>query len=377
MSAAPGPGEPADGAAAATVPSWAASVGTALVAAVAARVLVAGTWLAVAIVSDELRPGLRPFQHHQGLLAWDGRWYADIAAHGYGPLPAEALRFFPLLPLAGRLVGWITPLDAVGGTVVVANLAAVAATVAVHRLVVVTTGDGSLADRTVWLWTLAPAGIALVLAYTEGLLVLAAAAAVGAATRERWGIAAVAGFAAGLARPVGLLVAIPVAVAASGRRPPRLAGLAAAGGPVAGCAAYLGWAWVATGDALAPFATQGELRGDVVLPPVRIAQAVGEALDGDLDGLHLPFVVAAVVLAGVAVRRTPAAWSLWAAANLVVALAAENLNSFERYALAAFPLTVALAAVARGPRRFPVALATSAGTFVVVATLTFAGAYVP
>ncbi|MEP6624322.1 MAG: hypothetical protein ABJC79_07750, partial [Acidimicrobiia bacterium] len=63
---------------------------------------------------------------HQGLLAWDGSFYADIAHGGYAPLPHAALRFFPLTPLLGRAVGWLGFGPRVG-VVVVAQLAALVA----------------------------------------------------------------------------------------------------------------------------------------------------------------------------------------------------------------------------------------------------------
>src|ERR1700712_3746336 len=38
----------------------------------------------------------------EGLLGWDAHWYQLIAQHGYQRIPAEGIRFFPLLPLAAR-----------------------------------------------------------------------------------------------------------------------------------------------------------------------------------------------------------------------------------------------------------------------------------
>jgi hypothetical protein len=49
-------------------------------------------------------------------------------------------------------------------------------------------------------------------------------------------------------------------------------------------------------------------------------------------------------------RRLPAPYTLFAAAVLAVAVAGSNLASFERYALSAFPLSMAAATVLRGPR---------------------------
>src|SRR4051795_1968048 len=57
----------------------------------------------------------------QGLLAWDGAFYADIAQHGYAALPEPALRFFPLTPLLGRAVGGLGVGPRVG-VVILANI---------------------------------------------------------------------------------------------------------------------------------------------------------------------------------------------------------------------------------------------------------------
>ena len=48
-----------------------------------------------------------------------------------------------------------------------------------------------------------------------------------------------------------------------------------------------------------------------------------------------------VALVVVAWRRLPHSYALFAAAVLVVSLSSTNLDSFERYALGAFPLVVA------------------------------------
>ena len=56
---------------------------------------------------------------------------------------------------------------------------------------------------------------------------------------------------------------------------------------------------------------------------------------------HIPWVVVSVVLVVLAFRRLPVSYGAFAAAVLVVALASSNLDSFERYALGAFPLVVA------------------------------------
>ncbi len=63
--------------------------------------------------------------------------------------------------------------------------------------------------------------------------------------------------------------------------------------------------------------------------------------------LHVPWVLLALALLVVCWRRLPAPYTLFAAAVLAVAVAGSNLDSFERYALSAFPLSIAAALVLR------------------------------
>ncbi len=55
-----------------------------------------------------------------------------------------------------------------------------------------------------------------------------------------------------------------------------------------------------------------------------------------------------LVLLVVLFRRLPASYGGYAAALLVVSLSARNLDSFERYAISAFPLVLGVAIVTAG-----------------------------
>ena len=59
--------------------------------------------------------------------------------------------------------------------------------------------------------------------------------------------------------------------------------------------------------------------------------------------LHVPWVLLALAMLVVCWRRLPAPYTLFAAAVLAVAVSGANLDSFERYALSAFPLSIAAA----------------------------------
>lgn len=347
-----------------------------------ARALVAAGFVLAYAAAEKLVPGARPISLADGLLAWDGTWYRDIAKLGYANLPDEGLRFFPLFPLLGRLLG--TTAHAGVALVLIANAASFALAIAVRRLVLFERGNGALADRAVWVVALFPGAFVLSWAYAEALWMLAAVVVLWGCRSRRWWGAAAAGLVAGAARPLGVLLVVPVAVELvrtwrSARRDERMAGLAALVAPVLGAGVYLAWVQRAFGDTWLPFSVQGPLRGDAVDPFSRLTEGLGQMIGPDAlsDGLHIPFAIAFVVLLVLVWRWWPASYGAFATVVLVVALGAENLNSLERYALSAFPLALALAGVLRDPRVERVGLTVLAGGMVALSSLAWLGVYVP
>ena len=303
---------------------------------------------------------------HQGLLGWDAGWYEAIARLGYTPLGHQALRFFPLFPLAGRALALVPGISAGVALVVVANGCALVGTALLRVLVLRETGDARWAHRTMWLFSLAPPAYVLVMGYAEGLLLLCTVgcfvalrgrAVPGRAARSapRWGWVAALGFAAGLTRPLGVVLALPAAVeAVRGWRGPgagwrrRAGAVAGVLAPVAGAGAFLVWTAATFGDGLLPVRVQlqaGHHGG--LSDPFRVLgrDAMGVLHDHVGTALHIPWVILAVALLVVCWRRLPAAYGAFATGVLLVALSGTNLDSFERYALSAFPLAIAGAAL--------------------------------
>ncbi len=351
-----------------------------------ARVLVAAAYVVAIVVADELTPGDRPYHLQQGLFAWDGTFYRDITTAGYGGLEEEALRFFPLVPLLARLVA--VPLFGARelALVLVSNIGALVAGVLLVRLARRETGDDRLAERAAWLIALLPPALVLVLGYAESVLMALAIGAFLALRRGRWWTAALLGVAAGLCRPVGVALVLPAAVeAARGLRGVSLrdgAGRAAAVlAPVAGLASYLAWVGAEYGDWRLPMRLQEteELRGGYANPLARawdsFAGLFGDERFG--DGLHAPWILLYLALVLVLLWRWPVSYGLFAGAMVVVALAAEDIGSFERYGLSAFPLLLALATVVRRGRMEAVVLAATAGGLVGFSTLALLGTFVP
>jgi hypothetical protein len=226
----------------------------------------------------------------------------------------------------------------------------------------------------------------LVLGYAESVMMALSIGTFLTLRRRRWWAAAALGAAAGLSRPIGVALALPAAIeaarglrAAPGRE--KAARAAAVLGPVAGLASFLAWVAVAFGDWRLPVRLQGseELRGGFANPLARAWESLS-GLAGDErfgDGLHAPWILVYAALVVVLLVRWPRCYGAYAGALLVVALAAEDIGSFERYGLSAFPLLLALATVVRPGRLEQAAFAASAGALVGFSTLVFLGTFVP
>jgi hypothetical protein len=178
---------------------------------VAARVLVGVAFVLATVVSNRLLDS-RPEQLGNGLLAWDGTWYRDLATSGYHGVPSEGVRFFPLFPMLGRVLG--VPLAGHTGIalVLLANVLSLVALVLLRRLVLLEKADLALADRAVWCMAVFPSAFVLVMAYSESLMLVAAIGAFIGLKLRRWWWVAVLGLVAALSRPVGVLLVVPVAL---------------------------------------------------------------------------------------------------------------------------------------------------------------------
>jgi hypothetical protein len=316
-------------------------------------------------VFTTLRIG-EPFALRDGLFGWDAAWYADIARGGYGAVPKEGLRFFPLYPLLGKLVAYSPGVSARAGNLFVANVCALALGFVVYELAMREKHDAGLARRAVWLVFLVPPAFVLVMGYAEATFMLLSAIVLIAMRDKRWWLAGIAGALAGLVRPIGVLLVIPVAVEAWRRR--SVGGFVAAAGPAVGAFGYLAWAEHRSHEFLYPLrAQQDKARRGAWVDPIRaIAHSVHETFSGGhvSAGIH---VVSAVILIGLLVvlaRNWPLSFTLYAGAVLFVALSSRNLDSLERYALSAVILIGLLVVLARN---WPLSFTLYAGAVLFVA----------
>jgi hypothetical protein len=322
----------------------------------------------------------------QGLLAWDADWYFDIARHGYASLPREGLRFFPLVPVLARALSPVV-LGHVGlALLVLANAPALVLGALVHRLTLEETADEAVARRAAWLVALVPPFFVLAMGYAEPIALCLSVAAFLALRRRRWAWAALAGALAALARPVGLLLAVPAAVeawrgwrGAAGRE--RAARALAVVAPPLGTAAFLAWVWARFGDPLLPFKVQqrSSLRGGFALPVVTLFNALSRWASGHVvrNLIHVPWVVAFVALLVVAFRRWPASYGAFAAVALLVGTSARYWGSMERYGFGAFPLVLALASATSAPSAERATLVLCGALMTGYAVCAFLNLYVP
>lgn len=327
--------------------------------AVARAVVLSALGLAHFIVdrTHPASPGVA-FRVHQGLLGWDAGWYETIAREGYGPLGRQSLRFFPAVPGLTHGLAWLGLGDG-PALVLLVNVAAFAATAMLYVLVRRETGSAATARRSVWVLSLLPAAFVLVMGYAEAVLLVCALGcflalrppATSSDNRPHFVVAGALAFAAGLTRPVGVLLFLAVASELVrwwqrlGQNE-RAAGVGAVAAPFAGLVVFLAWAKHEVNDWWAPLRVQLQTshHGGLSDPFVTVFHdAKGLVHHHVGTALHVPWVLLALAMLIVCWRRLPAPYTLFAAGVLAVAVSGANLDSFERYALSAFPLSIAAA----------------------------------
>ena len=330
----------------------------------------------------------------QGLFTswerWDALWFLRIADDGYR-LGDGSAAFFPLYPIAVRVVSALLGGHPLAAALIVSNAAYLAAMVVVYRLSAYEFDDRR-ARSTVVLMSLFPTALFFFAPYSESLFLLLAAGSLYAARTDRWAAAGVLGALAALSRAIGLVLAVALAaeavrrhLAARDGRAPELAGrVGCAALVVAGAAVYL-WFWEArAGDPLAPFSDQARWQRTFSPLPATLWSGTVEAWRGlvRFPGAYHAFDwVIVVVVLGLAVwvaRRAALPHSLYVWGSLLVPLSfvfeSRPLMSMPRFAVVLFPLFWAMDDLASSGRARDAAIAVSAGGLA-LATLLFVNWY--
>lgn len=173
--------------------------------------------------------------HYALLGVWekfDTLWYLRIARFGYDQ--PMAVIFYPLYPATIWGLSHIMP--AIASALLVSTIAALFFFVGLMRLAQT---DGLDCLRPMQLAAVWPTSFVLFAGYAESLTAALIVWAVSFARKKQWWLAALCGFLAGLARPSGVLVSIPLALMACQSR--RLAALPVFFAP-SGALAY--WEWL-------------------------------------------------------------------------------------------------------------------------------------
>ncbi len=317
---------------------------------------------------------------------WDSTWYLTIAGSGYSPAEPARSAFFPLYPLVTSVVS--APL---GGALVPAGLlvswsAAIAFLATLHQ-VVARARDRATARTVVRVAAYVPPAVFLSAIYTESLFLLLSLGCLVAARRDRWLLAGALGALASSCRSIGVLLVLPLLVEYLwGRRdavPPvartigrwtvRHRALRSDVAWIAlvplGMLAYATYLGLATADPLGAIRAQGdwarqfltpigglgagvwavvgrvgELAGAWSLPPLVDGQQAGLMLAR--DAVLLAVVVVAIAALWWGRRRMPVSWVAWGAISLAYPLSVPSsqqpLMSLPRFAMACFPIVVAL-----------------------------------
>jgi hypothetical protein len=142
-------------------------------------------------------------------LRWDAFWYVRIASMGYNAFDGSTA-FFPLYPLAIRLLAPLVGSDYLLAALLVSNTACFAAMILLYQLACFELGR-ECARRTVLYQLVFPVAFFLFCPYTESLFLLWAIACFYAARRERWWLAGGFGLLAALTRNTGVFLVLPLA----------------------------------------------------------------------------------------------------------------------------------------------------------------------
>lgn len=299
-----------------------------------------------------------PLQYGDGLAfkligiweRWDACWYARIATYGYTPDGSTA--FFPLFPALERAVALGGPHTAAAG-MLISFVATVLALWGLYRLAARDLGD-AVARRSMLLLAVFPTAFFLLAPFSEAtFLALSAWTIERARHRGGWAQAAVLATLAGLARPVGGFLALPLAwLAWRDLRDPRRA----ADGPwpllavvAAPASALLYVVYTARVVGRSMFDASAAWTGSALHPPWDVVAAALEWTTRRSDpsqGLQLAMLVMTAALFAVGLRRIPVELSLYAAPQVLLVwsrILPTPLTSVGRYILVIFPIFIVLA----------------------------------
>lgn len=287
-------------------------------------------------------PSLDRFAKTAPLAHWDSYWYWKIAEDGYETADDDSphtTAFFPLYPILLAAIRKATGLHPFLAGTPLSLAALAAASVPIARLA---EAEGFDPWWSLLALLLFPKAVFLAAVLTESLFLLLSAACLLAARRGRPGLATVSGFLAGLTRPTGVVLCLPLAMSAweSSRKCGRAEALgrwAAAFAPVAGAGAFGGFLWLQFGSPWVGAHAEASGWGHRILgwpwePIVRMIQPHGR--EWRVSMLFIVFFAAAGVVLW---RRALRAEALYVLGSIALVFATGAFSSAPRYMLVLFP----------------------------------------
>jgi hypothetical protein len=322
-------------------------------------------------------------------LWWDGGWYLHIAQHGYSyhPHQQSSVAFFPVYPLAMRLVGPLVPGGRAVAAVVITMVSGLALLVLFRRWCLRRMSSGAAWWSVVVLAVYPYAWFLYGAAYADALFLAMTLLAFLLLEDDRPVAAGLAGMVATAARPTGIVVLIGLIAVmlhrrgvlqrVRGRVRPRDLGVGVAAVGIVGWCAWLAlrfghpFAFIETEGAkgwdrapgLATWLKFGFFTHVTQDSPWRVAAFVVQAL------LCLAFAAAVPAVW----RRFGAGYGIYvAAAVLMPAVSTDDFMGTGRYMLAAFPVFALVGSTISTAPRTRWAYATASSAALVLGTSLFA-----
>jgi hypothetical protein len=296
---------------------------------------------------------------------WDSGWYLSITTGGYEYVLGEPsnVAFFPLYPTLIRLfsiasqnlgvlivTGWI-----------ISNIATLLAFYLLYRLILLDDGP-DVGRRAIWLLAFFPASFFLSVVYTEGLFLFLTVTAFYAARRRRWLAAGLSGGLSAATRIIGAFLILPLAWEWYQQKPRHWSSAVLLLLIPLGLGAYMFYLGRSFGEPLAFSAAHSYWGRSVSLPAIvdsinnLVADPIPFLRGRGVTAFQVSFLLPALLLLIVVIRKQRLSYSLYAAYNIAIPLASISTISFSRFVLVIFPLFIAMAQLLYRPGLFRLAL---------------------
>jgi Gpi18-like mannosyltransferase len=145
-------------------------------------------------------------------LRWDAVHYMNIAAFGYKGVGTPDTVFFPLYPYFVGIVSKITTINVTLIGILVSSLFTLFALIYLYDLVKLLFNDETLAKLSIMLLALYPTAFFLHAPFTDAMFLFCTIACVFYLERKKFIIGSIFACAAGLIRPQGILLLLPICI---------------------------------------------------------------------------------------------------------------------------------------------------------------------